>query len=150
MPHRPEAPEGSTPPDALEQLHRLVFQFRGQLQKLLLETGTPANPMELKVLLHIAHHPGCTASDLSRHSGRDKAQVTRLIQQLEQRGWVHRTADERDRRSHRLEITPTGEAIHDQVRAARDAHARVVLSRLDETEQAQLAGLLAKLNGPGV
>jgi DNA-binding MarR family transcriptional regulator len=149
MTHRPEAPEGAPVPDALEQLNRLVFQFRGRLQKLLLDAGMHVNPMELKALLHIAHHPGCTASDLARLSGRDKAQVTRLIQQLEQQGWVRRTVDERDRRSQRLEITPAGEAIHDHLRAARDAHARVVLSRLDPAEQARLAELLAKLNDPG-
>jgi MarR family transcriptional regulator, temperature-dependent positive regulator of motility len=138
---------GDAAPAALEQLQRLVFQFRGQLPRLSLAAGVQANPMELKALLHIAHHAGCTASDLVRHSGRDKAQVARLLQQLEHQGWLQRQPDAQDRRVQRLQLTPAGDAVHARMRQARDAWAAQLLARLSTQEQQQLAGLLAKLNG---
>lgn len=139
------AAAGNVVPEALEQLDRLLFHFRGQLPRLALEAGVQANPMELKALLHIAHHPGCTASDLVRHSGRDKAQVARLLQQLEAHGWVLREASAADRRVQHIRVTPDGEAVHRKLRQAKDAWAARLLARLDTGEQAELARLLGKL-----
>jgi DNA-binding MarR family transcriptional regulator len=132
-------------PEVLEQLNALMFVFRGQLHRLVRESGLPLNPMEVKALLHIAHHPGSTAGDLARHSGRDKAQVTRLVQQLEEQGLLTRQPDAQDRRVQRLHVTEAGQALHARLRRERDALSQRMLASLSQAEQAQLAALLAKL-----
>ncbi|NDY93774.1 MarR family winged helix-turn-helix transcriptional regulator [Ideonella livida] len=144
----PGAADSATPAgQALDQLNRLMFRFRGQLHRLMAEAGVEGNPSELKALLHIAHRPGCAAAELVRDSGRDKAQVARLVQALEDRGWLRRAPDAQDRRVQRLHLTPEGEAVHARMRAVRDAEARQLLGRLTAPEQTQLAALLAKLQG---
>ena len=82
-----------------------------------------------------------------RESGRDKAQVARLLQQMEARGWVRRSGDAVDRRVQRLEATEAGQTLHARMRAVRDAEARALLGRLTLAEQAELARLLARLLG---
>jgi DNA-binding MarR family transcriptional regulator len=131
--------------DVLEQLNALMFVFRSEMRRALHEAGYAFNGMEVRMFLRIAEHPGCAASDLVRDSGRDKAQVTRLIQQLEQTGFVRREPDEQDRRVQRLFVTEAGEQLHGKLRRWRQAVAHRLMGRLSEEEQAQLARLLARM-----
>ena len=131
--------------DVVDQLDALLFAFRGEMHRLMREAELPVSPMELRVLLHIARQPGCTAGDLARHSGRDKGQLTRLIQNLEQEGLIRREAHADDRRAQCLFTTEAGEAVHARMRSERRALAKGLLSHLDAAEQAQLAQLLGKL-----
>jgi DNA-binding MarR family transcriptional regulator len=129
----------------LEQLQALVFAMRSASHRAGRDAALPVNPSEVRALLHISHAPGCTASDLVRQSGRDKAQVARLIQQLESQGLARREPDAQDRRIQRLYTTDAGEQLHRQLHAQRDALARQMLAVLSPAEQTQLASLLAKL-----
>jgi DNA-binding MarR family transcriptional regulator len=131
--------------EVVEQLEGLLFAFRGEMHRAVREAELPISPMELRVLLHIAHHPGCTAGDLGRHSGRDKGQLTRLIQHLEEQGLLRREAHAQDRRAQCLFATEAGEALHARMRERRRALARSLLGGLDGQEQAQLSTLLGKL-----
>jgi DNA-binding MarR family transcriptional regulator len=138
-------PAASPADDVVDQLDALLFAFRGEMHRVMREAELPVSPMELRVLLHVARQPGCTAGDLARHSGRDKGQLTRLIQNLEQEGLIRREAHAEDRRAQCLFTTEAGEAVHARMRSERRALARSLLSRLDAAEQAQLAQLLGKL-----
>lgn len=141
----PSPAKPSVNEDVLEQLDALMFAYRGEMHRAMREAGLPINPMEVRVLLHVAHHPGCTASELARHSGRDKAQVTRLLQQLEQAALIRREADAGDRRVQRLFLSEAGERTHRQLAGERKAIGRRLLGALDAEEQAQLGRLLARL-----
>lgn len=131
--------------DVVEQLEALVFALRAEMQRAVREAQLPVSPMEMRALRHIAHHPGCTAADLVRHSGRDKAQVARLIQQLEQAGLARREPDPHDRRAQCLHATEAGQALHAQLHGYRREAARRLLARLAPQEQQQLGTLLARL-----
>jgi DNA-binding MarR family transcriptional regulator len=142
-------PDANPAGDVLEQLDALLFTFRGEMHRAMREADLPISPMELRVLLHVAHHPGCTAGDLGRHSGRDKGQLTRVIQHLEQEGLLRREAHALDRRAQCLFATEAGEALHARMRAQRRAIARSLLDGLDADEQAQLAVLLGRMRAGG-
>lgn len=133
--------------DVLEQLQALMFAFRKEMRRALHDAGHAFNGMEVKVFLRIAEHPGCASSDLVRESGRDKAQITRLIQQLEQAGLVAREPDAQDRRIQRLHATPAGRQLHSELRERRRQIGSRMLARLNEEEQRQLAGLLSRMRG---
>ncbi len=60
---------------------------------------------------------GTRASDLVVHSGRNKQTVTRLIDELEELGYVERRAGSSDRRTKVVALTRRGRA---EVRAARE------------------------------
>jgi DNA-binding MarR family transcriptional regulator len=49
-----------------------------------------------------------TCADLSRELSHDKGSMTRLMDQLERRGFVHRRRDLEDRRMVFLDLTPEG------------------------------------------
>ncbi|MFC0251924.1 MarR family winged helix-turn-helix transcriptional regulator [Massilia consociata] len=101
--------------------------------------------MEHKVLGYFAQRPGATQRDLAQHSGRDKAQVTRLVQGLREKGLIDARPDEADRRSTRLYLTATGEATYADMQRHGELLAAQALSGLSDDERRQLGGLLARV-----
>lgn len=57
-----------------------------------------------------------TCAELARDLGHDKGATTRLVDTLEERGWITRSRGEEDRRLVRLALTPAGQAIAADVR----------------------------------
>lgn len=54
---------------------------------------------------------GATAADLARDLGHDKGAMTRLVDQLEERGWITRERTVEDRRCINLALTEEGVAV---------------------------------------
>jgi DNA-binding MarR family transcriptional regulator len=66
-------------------------------------------PLHLRALVLCARAPGGTQQQLVQSLGRDKGQIARLIRDLEDRNYLVRTPDTRDRRAWCLTVTPEGE-----------------------------------------
>lgn len=66
-------------------------------------------PLHLRALCLCLRHPASTQQQLVQYMGKDKGQLARLIRELEDRQFLIRTPDERDRRVWRLTVTPEGE-----------------------------------------
>jgi DNA-binding MarR family transcriptional regulator len=101
--------------------------------------------MEIKVLGFFARRPGATQSDLAAHSGRDKAQLARLIRGLRDRGLLDATADETDKRSTRLALSEAGRAMFAALHRHDGALAETALAGMSETERATLLDLLERV-----
>jgi len=101
--------------------------------------------MELKALGFFARHPGATQSDLVTHSGRDKAQVARLIRSLREGGLLEATPDELDRRSTRLSLSASGQEIFAGLHRQSGDMAAVALTGMAEEEKTALMELLARV-----
>jgi DNA-binding MarR family transcriptional regulator len=72
--------------------------------------------------------------------------LTKILYSLERRGLIGRVADEKDRRSRRVRLTPAGRALAERAVAAVHASGEELFSRaLSRAEMARLAGLLRKL-----
>lgn len=129
----------------LELVHAVMHQFRSQ-QYRALEGGThDITHMESKVMGFFARHAGATQSDLAQHSGRDKAQLARLIKGLRERGLLSGEADAADRRNMRLQLTEAGQAIQRALRTrGRKLEARAVAG-LDAEQRRQLVELLQQV-----
>ena len=78
-------------------------------------------------------------------SGRDKAQVTRILAELEALELVTCERSTLDRRSTRLKLTEGGEEIFRQVLARRRVLAATMLKSLTADEGTTLHDLLVKL-----
>jgi DNA-binding MarR family transcriptional regulator len=131
--------------EVLEQLSTLMFRFRAELRRDIVDAGHPVNGMEVRILSQIARMPACTAMDLVRSNGRDKAQIARILQQLEQNGLVTRAPDEQDRRQQRLSLSGAGKSLVTALHRARRNVGRRLLAALSVEEQQQLGQLLTKL-----
>ncbi|RZM07869.1 MAG: MarR family transcriptional regulator [Sphingomonas sp.] len=69
-------------------------------------TGT-----QWQALVSIWFGRGATAAELARDLGHDKGAMTRLVDQLEERGWIERTRAAGDRRCIMLKLTEEGAAV---------------------------------------
>ncbi|HEY9028405.1 MAG TPA: MarR family winged helix-turn-helix transcriptional regulator [Burkholderiaceae bacterium] len=134
----------------LELVHTVMHRFRS-LQYRALEPQPRGDGeaglthMEGKVLGFFAHHPDATQRDLAHHSGRDKAQLARLIKSLRERGLLEGEADEADRRNVRLRVTAAGQAITRTLRQqGRKLEARAVAG-LSDGQRRELVTLLQQV-----
>jgi DNA-binding MarR family transcriptional regulator len=81
---------------------------------------------EAHVLGYLALHPGSTINDLHRSFGHKRSTLTSLLDRLEDRGWLRRTAHPRSRRLVSVELTDAGQLVGERVSAAlRALEARV-------------------------
>ena len=84
----------------------------------------------------------CELSD-ALHSSRTN--VTRLIDELEKKGWVERRVSSTDRRRIDLSLTPAGTALVERFLPLQWAHVRALWEDFDAAERAALERLLRKL-----
>lgn len=131
--------------DVLELVHSVMHLYRSQQYQVLRDGPHDVTHMESKVLGYFGRHPGATQSDLVQHSGRDKAQLARLIKSLRERGLLAAEADENDRRNLRLALTADGQAVQRALQQqARRVSAKAVAG-LSAAERQQLLALLRRV-----
>ena len=135
-----------SPADAvIDLVHTVMHQFRSRQYQVLRDNAHDVTHMESKVMGFFSHHPGGTLSDLVSHSGRDKAQLARLVKGLRERGLLVGEADATDRRNVRLRLSEAGREVQRALRAeARTLNARAV-EGLDAQDQARLVELLERV-----
>jgi DNA-binding MarR family transcriptional regulator len=108
------------------------------------------------VLNHLYFHEGITQSELAEVLDIEKPTLGRLLDRLEDKGWLERRADRRDRRAKRVYLTGNVQGLMRALRVlAADLRAKA-LDGLDEGEREQLVealrvvkGNLLRLNGHG-
>jgi DNA-binding MarR family transcriptional regulator len=131
--------------EVLERVHAIMHLYRSAQQRSLRAGPHDLAHMEIKVLGFFARRPGATQSDLAAHSGRDKAQLARLIRGLRDRGLLDATADETDKRSTRLALSEAGKEMFAALHRHDGALAETALEGITETERATLLDLLERV-----
>lgn len=105
-----------------EAIHTVMHLYRSRQYRAMRDDAQELTHMEHKAMGFFARYPGATQSDLVAHSGRDKAQLARLIKGLKDRGLLEAEPDAADRRNVHLRLSCTGE----QLFAVAREHAREV------------------------
>ncbi|MDB5873730.1 MAG: Transcriptional regulator, MarR family [Ramlibacter sp.] len=131
--------------DVLELVHRVMHDYRSLQYRLLRDGPHEITHMEGKVLGFFGHHPGATQSDLAQHSGRDKAQMARLIGGLRDRGLLTAEVDEADRRNVRLSLSAAGQTVQRGLRQQGKRLGAKAVSGLSAAEKQQLLSLLQRV-----
>jgi len=131
--------------DVFEAIHAIMHLYRSQLSRASQAGQAPLTHMENKVLGYFGRHPGATQRDLAAHSGRDKAQLARLVGGLRDKGYLDAVAAEDDKRSTRLSLSTAGHAVHAELRRHGATLSNAALTGLDAGERAQLLGLLGRV-----
>jgi len=101
---------------------------------------------EWRIVLTLMHHPGVTASEITRLWGMEKMAVSRAARRLERDGRVRRTPHEGDRRRYTLDLTAAGKALYRKVEPGATARYREIIDVLAPAERAALHRALAKLS----
>ena len=131
--------------EVLERVHAIMHLYRSAQQRSLRAGPHDLAHMEIKVLGFFARRPGATQSDLAAHSGRDKAQLARLIRGLRDRGLLDAAADETDKRSTRLSLSETGKAMFAELHRHDGALAETALQGIAAADRATLLDLLERV-----
>ena len=131
--------------DVFETIHAIMHLARAQQLRASQAGDAPLTHMENKVLGYFGRNPGATQRDLAAHSGRDKAQLARLIAGLREKGLLDAVAAPTDRRSMHLTLSEAGRAAHAELRLHGAALSGVALMGLDDNERAQLLTLLGRV-----
>jgi DNA-binding MarR family transcriptional regulator len=132
--------------DVFEAIHAIMHLHRARQLRASQDGGAQLTHMENKVLGYFGRNPGATQRDLAAHSGRDKAQLARLISGLREKGLLDGVAAPDDRRSVCLQLSDAGQAVHAALRLQGAALSHAALTGLDASERAQLLTLLQRVH----
>lgn len=133
--------------DPLDIMHSVMHQYRALQYRFLRDGPHDITHMDGKVLGYFGRHPGATQSDLAQHTGRDKAQLARLIKGLRDQGLLQGDVDADDRRSVRLSLTADGLAVQKELRQQAKRLSQKAVEGLSDAEQHQLLALLERVRG---
>jgi DNA-binding MarR family transcriptional regulator len=97
------------------------------------------------VLMHLRDGLSVTVADLSRELRHDSGAMTRLVDQLEARGWLARQRNREDRRIVELSLTPEGNAMADSLIPLVVGTLNTILDDFTREEVQQLQTLLRRL-----
>lgn len=140
----PEAPEAPA-----RSLGLLVSMIRSELvralESALQREGVGLRFTQFLALKRLAVDGAMCAGDLARALDHDAGAMTRVIDQLEAKGYVRRQPNEQDRRSLRIAVTDAGMAVWRHIARAHEQTLERVQQTLTPAERAQLMDLLERV-----
>jgi len=98
------------------------------------------------VLNKLSDADGISQRELSRRTEKDPTNVTRILDQLERKGWIRREANPEDRRSFLTFVTDSGKLLNEQLFPIEEQFIRDVLTSVTEAELATMRKALAQMN----
>lgn len=104
----------------IEVTFQLTHTIKQQLGSHLDAQNLSITAMHVRVLKVLAKPNASTAIDIAGLFKRDKAQITRLVNQLIDRGFVQKEPNPDDKRSQLLALTSAGRALQERLRAVSD------------------------------
>ena len=97
------------------------------------------------VLSALSEQGVVSQKDLATHAHLEGATITHHIDRLEKQGLVRRVIDSGDRRVRRIEPTPEGIRVHEQLIAAAREFERTVFAGVSDAEREQLRRVLDRI-----
>lgn len=119
---------------ALESIFQLVHMLKREIHTHVEQLDVGISPMHVRMLKIIGNRPECTAMDIACFLKRDKAQVTRLLTLLIDKGLIKKIPNPEDKRSQHLIITEQGAEIYAQIRSVDQQIAEKINEDLSEQE----------------
>lgn len=96
-------------------------------------------------IVRLNRRPGASQSELADMMEIEKAPAGKIVDRLEERGWVERRPDPVDRRINRIFLTELGERVHAVIRPIAQATVADALVDLSESEVIHLTQLLTRV-----
>ena len=133
------------PTQVLDSLHDLIQTYRFTMRTEMHTHDPRLTRNTVRCLLFVGHQPLCTHKALMEHLHADKAQVARILMEMEANEWIERVPHPEDKRSRTLKLSPQGEQLFSNMRATRARIGLHMLQDCPETEQAHLLALLQQM-----
>jgi DNA-binding MarR family transcriptional regulator len=129
--------------DILSAIHILANLIGGAYSDHLDDIGITVP--EWRVVLTLARYPGSTATEITDRWAMDKMAISRAIQRQEKANNIERKGNPDDRRSFRLSLTASGDALYDKILPVANKRYQTLVSSLSPRELASLHKSLDKL-----
>lgn len=129
----------------IERLSIALHEFKTLLSNEFINANIDFSPTQMKVLRHITRIQPCTSQSLVVTLKRNKAQITRMVQSLLEKGVIEKVEHQQDKRSQLLSTTPLGEETLEKMSAAETEVLKKLSHRLTHDQSVQLADLLKQL-----
>ena len=126
----------------------LHFVRQGMIKHLehaLAEQDLGLNFTQYRVLKMLGNVPQISASELARRLEHDAGALTRLLDKMQERGFLRRHACAEDRRSVEISLTDAGRALSRPLRAISEQLTAFALSDLADDEKTTLMALLRRV-----
>jgi DNA-binding MarR family transcriptional regulator len=107
--------------------------------------GDELSPSESAVMARVGRSGPMTPGQLARSEHVQPPSMTRILERLEERGYLRRDPHPDDRRQVVVSRTPAGDAFAEQARAVRTAWLSQQLAKLDPAQQQVIAAATAAL-----
>ena len=128
-----------------DAIHSIMHLFRARQLRGLRDNAHELTHMEYKALGFFSRRPGATQGDLVAHSGRDKAQLARLLKGLRDKQLLDATPDEADRRITRLTLSAEGQKIFHSLHQLGVQASSAAVTGMNADQLTQLQGLLQQI-----
>lgn len=139
-------PELSMPGTVMVRLLRITeFGLHNFFEPVFRAMGLTENTFHVLCLLVANENGSASPGELSEMVGTSRANMTRLLEELSEDGYVTRSIDPRDARRHIISITPEGRAKANEAAPQLREPIENAFSDLDDEEFALLERLLRKL-----
>lgn len=139
----------ATPTETPFGLCRLIGQIRAEIvfgiEQALIEEGVELNFSQFLALKRLGEDGPMAPGELARVLNYNPGALTRLLDKLEQLGYLQRVPDPNDRRSLRLQLTASGRAVHTRMIACGNAASERAFAKISRAERVQLHGLLVRV-----
>jgi len=94
-------------------------------------------------LVRLKRRPGASQSELADLMEIEKAPAGKIVDRMQEKGWVERRPDPTDRRINRIYLTDRGERVHAAISPVAASTVNDSLADLTEEERAKLTDLLS-------
>lgn len=96
-------------------------------------------------LTRLDRRPGASQSELADMMEIEKAPAGRIVDRLEEKGWVERRAEPTDRRVNRIYLTDRGQRVHAAIRPIAEATVNDALVGISASDRARLNELMTRI-----
>ncbi len=105
---------------------------------------------EWRVLFHLGVFGTLTAKEIGLRASLHKTKISRAVHRLEQRRYLKRTRDEKDRRVEWLVLTTSGLSVYRELRETAAKYDAKLASAFTTEEVTMLRKMLRRLAGSGI
>ena len=97
-------------------LYRSHIQVAAAFRQALQDSGYDLTPEQWSVLYRLREQEGLNQIQLSEKTYKDRHNITRILKQLDKRGYIEKRNDKNDKRAHRIYLSPSGRSLYENIK----------------------------------
>ncbi len=126
-------------------IYRTALALKAALQRFFKENGYEITAEQWAIVRHLWEEDGLSQRELGEKTSKDKPNITRMIDALEQKRLVFRQPDPRDRRKYCIYLTKEGKSLQERLLPLAQTLRERVTQNLTPQEIDLLKGTLDKI-----